>query len=389
MSAALEDRGAVTRPAIEDNLHLFWQTLKNRGVHRREVLGTLRRAERALGPGRLEEIADLSAGSETPFEDLLAFNLYEDAVFRDGCTVLMALGKTSASGNPILLKNSDKVGGQSLTGPNFHLNKEINVIQDVRSDSGHRILGVCAAGSTGIKMGMNDAGVITASNIGRTVELKEKKTDLTTLRAIDRAQVMRDGLEFDNARDAAERTLSDLIDSPMSTPGNVEFLDKEACYIIEGSYTQFAVEIIRGDRVAARANHFKLLHDLNDPEDIAGHKRYARCMELLEGNAGRIDREKMIEFSMDHANGPGPNSICRYGTTPEEETSLSSMIMEINPDDPKKSAVHICLGKPSHAWRDPAGNLTLSMDSKPEDIPQGFLNGDIWKRFYTEEPNAA
>ncbi|MDP6620576.1 MAG: hypothetical protein QGG90_14205, partial [Nitrospinota bacterium] len=207
--------------------------------------------------------------------------------------------------------------------------------------------------------------------------------------AINALAAVKNGEDPAGARDAAERTLSDLIDSPMSTPGNVEFLDKEACYIIEGSYTQFAVEIIRGDRVAARANHFRLLHDLNDPEDIAGHKRYARCMELLEGNAGRIDREKMIEFSMDHANGPGPNSICRYGTTPEEETSLSSMIMEINPDDPKKSVVHICLGKPSYAWRDPAGNVTLSMDSKPEDIPQGFLNGDIWKRFYTEEPHAA
>jgi hypothetical protein len=238
-------------------------------------------------------------------------------------------------------------------------------------------------------MGMNDAGVVTASNIGRTLELKEKKTDLTTLRAIDRAQVMRDGMEFANAHDAAEKTLSDLIRSPMSTPGNVEFLDKDECYIIEGSYTQFAVEIFRGDRVAARANHFKLLHDLNDPGDVAGHKRYARCMELLEGSAGNIDRERMIEFSMDHANGPGPNSICRYGTTPEEETSLSAMVMEINPEEPAKSVVSICLGKPSYAWRDPAGNVTLSMDSKSENIPADFLNGEVWKKFYTEEPYAA
>jgi hypothetical protein len=238
-------------------------------------------------------------------------------------------------------------------------------------------------------MGMNDAGVVTASNIGRTVELKEKNMDLTTLRAIDRAQVMRDGMEFDNAHDAADKTLSALIKSPMSTPGNVEFLDKDECYIIEGSYTQFAVEILRGDRVAARANHFKLIHDLNDPEDIAGHKRYARCMELLEGNSGNITREKMIEFSRDHANGPGPNSICRHGQAPEEETSLAAMVMEINPDQPKKSLVTIALGKPCHAWQNPDGQITLSMDCKSEDIPEPFLNGDIWKKLYSEEPWAA
>lgn len=389
MSTALEDRGAVSRPAIEDNLYLFWSLLEDAGIRRGQILKTLREGERRLGTTRLEEIQHMSRDAEVPFEELLAFNLHEDAVFRDGCTVLMALGKASASGNPILLKNSDKVGGKTLEGPNFHLNKEINVIQDTRSDSGHRILGVCAAGSTGIKMGMNDAGLVTASNIGRTTELKAKKVDLTSLRAIDRAQIMRDGLEFDNAHAAADKTLADLMKNPMSTPGNVEFLDKDEGFIIEGSYSQFAVEIVREDRIAARANHFRLLDQLNDPDDVAGHKRYVRCMELLEGNYGSIDRAKMIDFSMDHANGPGPSSICRYGTTPEEETSLSAMVMEIDPENPKKSVVSICLGKPSYAWRDPAGNITLAMDSPPEEIPEEFLNGEVWKRFYSEKPFAA
>ncbi|MFQ5912767.1 MAG: C45 family autoproteolytic acyltransferase/hydrolase [Nitrospinota bacterium] len=387
--AALEERGADLRPAIEDNLLLFWRRLNERGYARGEILRTLSDRDRGLGPSRLGEIAALASGSGMPFEDLLAYNLYEDTVFQEGCTVMAALGSTSASGNPILLKNSDKVGGKSLTGPNFHLNKEINVILDGRSESGHRIMAVAAAGSTGIKMGMNDAGVITGSNIGRTLELKEKKADLTTLRALDRGQIMRDGLEFDNAHAAADAVLSQLIRNPMSTPGNVEFLDKKECYIIEGSYTRFAVDIVRGDRVAARANHFILLHALNDPADIAGHKRYARCLELLNANAGQIDRRKMIDFSCDHANGPGPNSICRHGKTPEEETSLSAMVMELEPERPKKSLVTIAMGKPCHAWRDPEGHVTLSMDCKPEEIPQPFLNGEVWKRLYTEEPRAA
>ncbi|MBI2882036.1 MAG: hypothetical protein HYY21_10600, partial [Candidatus Tectomicrobia bacterium] len=287
MIAALENQGAASRPAIEDNLHLFWEKLKERGFHRKGVLRTLRQGERHLGARRLEEIEALARGADRPMEDLLAFNLYEDSVFQEGCTVLMALGKASASGSPIFLKNSDKVGGKTLTGPNFHLNKEINVVLDGRSESGHRILGVAAAGSTGLKMGMSDAGLVTGSNIGRTLELKEKKVDLTTLRALDRGQLMRDGLEFEDAASAAGAILAKLVQSPMSTPGNIEFLDKSECYIIEGSYTQLALEIVRGDRVAARANHFILLRGLNDPGDVAGHKRYARCLELLSAHSGK------------------------------------------------------------------------------------------------------
>ena len=389
MNASLEDRGATLRAAVEDNLLLFWGRFSEEGIGRKEVLRTLARNKDSLSARRLEEIGGLARGAEVPFEDLLAFNLYEDLVFQDGCTVLMALGTTSASGAPIFLKNSDKVGGKSLSGPHFHLHKEINVIMDCRSESGLRILGVAAAGSTGLKMGMNDAGVVTGANIARTMELREKRVDLTTLRALDRGQLMRDGMEFRDATSAANAVLAKLIERPMGTPGNIQFLDKKECYLIEGSYSQFAVEIVRGDRVVSRANHFILLHDLNDPGDVAGHKRYTRSQELLKANAGKIDRAKMMEFSTDHTNGPGPNSICRHGTTPEEETTLSAAVMEIVPDRPEKSRITIALGKACHAWRDPPGHVTLSMDSDPSEIPEGFLNGDVWKRLYTEKARAA
>ena len=357
-----------------------------RGIRRSDIARSLTRGERFLDTGRLEQIERLADDCKLAFDDLLAFNLYGDLAFQDGCTVMIAMGSASASGSPIVLKNSDKVGGGDLKGPNFCCPKEITVLYDCRTDSGFRILGVSAAGSTGIKMGMNSAGVVAASNIGRTIELKNMATDPSRLLSPDRTQLMREGLEHDSARKAAEATLSKLIQHPMSTPGNIEFVDKSECYIIEGSYSQMAVDIVRGDRAVARTNHFTLLRSLNESTEIAGYKRHERATDLLNAHFGRIDRDKMIEFSMDQANGPGGNSICRYGKDPMEETTLAAMIMEINAEDPRKSLVSIALGKPSYAWRDPEGHVCLPIDCDPEEIPQTFLNGETWKRFYTEDP---
>ena len=97
--------------------------------------------------------------------------------------------------------------------------------------------------------------------------------------------------------------------------------------------------------------------------------------------------EKMVEFSMDHANGPGPNSICRHGVHFSEETSLAAGVMEINPEQPEKSTISLALGKPCHAWRAAEAHITLEMTMGPEDIPEGLRSGEIWKRYYTEEPH--
>ena len=172
----------------------------------------------------------------------------------------------------------------------------------------------------------------------------------------------------------------------MSTPGNIEFVDAGEAVIIEGSYHELATEIVR-DEVAARSNCFVLLKALNRADDLSSICRYTRCMQLLNGHRGKITSEKMIEFSMDHANGPGPNSICRHGTHFSEETSLSASVMEINGKNPEQSRITIALGKPCHAWRAQEADIRLDMTMGVKDIPEGLLTGEIWKRFYTEEPN--
>lgn len=383
-----KQEGRMLAKEISSNVKLFWEKLIQLGYKKENLLKSIIKQEKLLTNAVLEEIEGISKGSNQKFLDLLAYNVYHDLAFPEECTVMMAVGRASSTGSTIFLKNSDKVGSESYVGDNCFKNKEINVLLALNPENGNNIIGVAAAGSTALKMGLNDKGVATGSNIARTKELATKgiEKDTTQLKALDRGFLSRIGLEqSDDAIEAAQVVLPRLMSSPMSTPGNIHFADADRAIIIEGSYHEIAAETIV-DKVAARANRFQLLSQLNRDDDLSSICRYTRCMELLNENEGKIDVDKMIEFSMDHVNGPGPNSICRHGDHFLKETSLSSAVMEINRENPEKSKISIALGKPCHAWRDKKANITLSLDSKKKDIPEGFINGEIWKKYYTEEP---
>ena len=123
------------------------------------------------------------------------------------------------------MKNSDQLGNDSMVGPGYHLHKDIYVVQATRAANGRRIVGLSAAGATGIKVGVNDCGVAAGSNIARTSELAARKTDVSQVRASDRTQLLREGLEEETAVAAAQRILAKTMESPTSTPGNMEFAD--------------------------------------------------------------------------------------------------------------------------------------------------------------------
>lgn len=383
-----EKQGERFRPEINQNLASFWNVLRTKGHDKSEVIENALKHQRLWVPERLEEIEGIGKGAEIEYQELLAYNLYHDLAFPEECTVLMALGKASATGSTVFLKNSDKVGSESYVGPNSYKNKEINVILALNPKGGNKIIGVAAAGATALKMGLSDKGVAAGCNISRTQELARRGTekDSMQIKALDRGSLLREGLEKGtNALEAAQVILPKLLENPMSTPGNIEFADAQQAVIIEGSYHELATEILE-DEVGARSNRFILLEALNRKDDLSSICRYIRCRQLLEENKGKVTMDKMISFSMDHVNGPGPNSICRHGNHFSEETSLSSAVMEINREKPEKSKIALALGKPCHAWRAREAHIALDMTMGSEDIPEGLRHGQIWKKFYTEEP---
>ena len=376
--------GRRARSAIKDNLENFWEGMRQLGFTQKEVYEDAELAKDQISAQARNEMLAVAEGSGCKFMDLLSYNLYHASIMPDGCTVYFAAGKASKSGVTVFGKNSDKVGGAELVGDRFFRNKEINVVLVSENEDGSRVVGVAAAGATGLKMGMNSKGVVAGTNIGRTQELKEKKLDLTKLRAIDRAMIIREGLRMDTALAATQRAVTMLVESPTATPGNVEFADANEAYIIESSYDRIAVKKVV-DAVDSRANRFQVLENLNQKDDISSIARYYRSQELLKAKEGEITVDDLIAISMDHGNGPGPCSICRHDERVEEETSLSAAVMEINKEQPEKSVIHVALGKPCHAWREEDGHISIPMDFKDGDIPEGFLNGDVFKKYYIEE----
>ena len=379
--------GRQAKHQIRQNIETFTAFYTSKGISRTSMLNKVDEVRKygTIPEECLLYLKAMAQNASIRLEDLLAYNLYNNLLLPDECTVLIAMRDSTKDGNVIMLKNSDKIGSEKLVGDKYYNHKEINVVIAEKPENGYAFIAVAAAGEISIKMGLNEKGVATGSNISRTWELKQKKVDLTGLRALDRGWLMREGISKNlTAENAAATVLNNLISNPMSTPGNIEFLDSEKAVIIEGSYDRLAVQKT-STGVLARSNRFVVLESLNDPEDVSSYVRYIRAMQLLSKNRGEITEEMMITFSQDHENGPGPNSICRHGYDFREETSLSAAVMEINVSDKGNSTIHVCLGKPCHAWKAKDGHIKLNLKNI-ESIPQDFLEGTVFKKFYSEKP---
>jgi hypothetical protein len=382
-----EGHGHQLAAAVRHNVTQFTDRMARRGLRRDDLRRRAIRAQDLLEHHRLDEIAGIAEGAKVAYPDILAYNLFNAEISPDECTVMWAMSDSAAAGRTLFLKNSDKIGGKDMVGDGFYQHKEINVILAVRPQGKPAVVGVASAGSTGVKMGVNDRGVATGTNIARTTELRLRKVNTSEERALDRVQLSRDGLEFDTAQRAGLSVVEKLSRAPMATPGNLEFVDPTLAYIIEGSYDRLAVQLLTAG-VGARTNRFVVLDALNDPEDISSYARYVRSNQLLGTKGKTLTPQDFIAFSQDHVNGPGPNSICRHGVHFSEETSQSAQVVEIDSADPTRTMVWIALGKPCWAWRHGDGNLRLTMRFRPEDIPEGFRSGEVWKRYWTEQPYA-
>jgi hypothetical protein len=376
--------GALAAGLIHGNLDAFWAFYDSMGLSRmageREILA----AERDHPLGRLEMIDGIAAGAGLSYKDVLAYNLLRHAIYDDECSVAIAHGKAGKGGRTYFLKNSDKVGGPELSGDGFHQGKEINVFVYVRPKGLPAYMGVGAAGTTGLKFGCSDQGVAVGTNIARTVELKSKQVSLSTVRAADRAELARIALEAPSAREAAMRVVAEVTKSPMGTPGNMEFVDAEAAWFLEGSYDRMALSEGR-DGVYVRTNRFEIFADVNDPEDVSSHARNVRASQILRQHAGAVDENLLIGLSQDHVNGPGLNALCRHDQDSRSETSLAAGVVIIDPAGGEKTRIHVALGKPCVAWNTPEGHLTATFEDEPESVHQSFYNGAAWKAMYTEE----
>jgi len=390
------NEGIFFRAYIKDRLNNLYKFLKCNGWSVKDISRDVIKKEKYLSVNLCEEISKISNDVNLTYFNILMYNLYHDFVFPSGCTVLLSAGDASLSGNNILLKNSDKSGRESFVGDEkkYFRCKEINVLRVIKNGK-NTIVGVSDPGMVGIKMGINSRGIATASNCGRTKDFVLRKPDLTTT-GNSRGLLMVKALECsDTVAEATEKVLSEILRNPISVPGILWFVDSMSGNIIEYSCKEFAVEKIKKG-VSCRSNMFTLLKHLNYEGDLSSICRYTRANELLQANKGLITPQKMMEFSMDHINGPGQNSICRHGKSypdknlpeitralGEGDTTVSSAIMEIDKNNPRKSKIFIALGKPCRSWKTKEGHIAIEVDNI-RDINEGFTNGEKFKKFYEE-----
>lgn len=374
--------GCQLAEAIKHNIDSGMKDAESRGVDQRQLKQYADQYMNVLNAGTLDLMEGLSQGSRVPFSSILYFNVIQDWLCTDGCTTFAAIGKGTASGGALLLKNRDVPANSPVRGRYHYENRQINVVQVLKNPDGNITVGVATAGSTGIVMGLNTYGVATASNQGRTKEFKPEAQNGRV--GNYRGQLMREGLEHHTAKDAVKHVLNRLIQIKTENPGILWFVDDKNIYVIEVAPQEFSVQHVT-DGFTVRANHFILLDQLND-ENISCVCRYFRGRQMLEENYGNIDREKMVEFSMDHTNGPGESYICKHSRDERGSVTESAAIMEVNSQDPKKSRISIALGSPCWAWRSRAGNITFQIDDGMENIPKRFLDGSVYKEFIKEEP---
>ena len=385
------ERGNRLREAIHHNVRGFWTAVENRGIERQTVYEEAELLEGRLAATTLAEIEGKAETSGVPYRDLLSFSLFEETLLPDGCTTAIAAGDAAASGDTVFFKQSDKKGADEFEGEHYHEHQQINVVRIENPDIRNKVISVAAAGSTAVKMGMNDKGVAIGSNISRTVTFDEEGTDSKDWAAASRGEYMRQGLlHGDTAVEVAQYITPMLFSDPMSSPGNIDIADHERAIILEGEFTHFASEWVDDD-VVGRANKFQVLSDLARPEEEipSSYRRYERVREVLEENAGEVTVDHLRDLSIDHTNGPGLESICRHqehGYT--DETSLSAAIFDIDGEDPTDSDVYVALGKPCHAWRTDEGDgwLRFTASATEDDLPDRFLTGEAWLEHYTEEP---
>ncbi|MDX1745323.1 MAG: hypothetical protein R3324_05240, partial [Halobacteriales archaeon] len=142
------ENGRRLRGAVRHNLRCFWRAVDRRGIERADVRERAETYEDVLDGSTRQELVGLAETSGLDYRDLVAFNLFEESVQPDGCTVAIAVGEAAASGDTVFFKQSDKKGADEFEGEEYHEHQQINVIRIENPDDANKTVSVAAAGST-------------------------------------------------------------------------------------------------------------------------------------------------------------------------------------------------------------------------------------------------
>lgn len=378
------DTGRRSRHNARTNIDCF--TRSERGsIPPKQRQYVIDRALEQWSTGEQQQMAALADGVGKSFHEVALYNLLPSLSREDDCSVYAALGSTTRNGLTVFGKNSDKQGDSTLVGDNYRFHREINVVTDYRTENGLRVLGLAAAGKLGLKISVNSAGIAGGTNYSHTREeqlLRESgKISVGDQLAQDRAMLLRRGMEFSDAKQAAVSTLNAVIESPMATPGNLEFADSVSGHVVESSYHDAALTAYNHGFLI-RTNRFESLDHLNG-EAESSDRRYARIKELLASKNGDISADYFEAISSDHTNGPSALSICTHGAGHGSRT-MGAMVVSFEKHDSPPSYAFVA-GSPCAAWQSRSGVARGVLTVNSPEVPMPFRDGTAWTEHYISD----
>ena len=396
--------GRLATGAITGNIDQFWAAVERSPFDRETVQQRASETVHLLPPSSTAYLTGLSSGNAVPLTDLIAYNRFRETLKPEACTVGVATGTATASGNTLVFKHSDAGLNEEFDGEGYHQNQEVNIVryEEGTGSDENACLTVTGAGVTGVKMGVNEKGVAIGSTFARTVTYTaddQHDDSIEVSQGGSRSELMRRALlRADTVEEGVVHIMGELAVSPMDTPGTIFVADGNRAAIVEGEFTNVGVEWVDG--VGARGNTFEQLDHLAVPghEYPSTYHRHERITEILEREAGEITVDTMLDISVDHENGPSRGSICVHPdsdgevsnvdhTADEQSATCSAAIFDLNGDNPARSTVYIALGTPCHAWRTANGKgwFAVELTDLEAGLPESFVSGDVWLEHY--KPN--
>lgn len=285
--------GSAARDAIRANLDLFWESIEDLGMSKKDLLK--RTSERSMPQSMVEELKAMSEGAGVGYSELLAFNEFAPGLDRGACTCFVARPDATADGNPLSFKTSDCHYGQA-------------VLLIVTPDVGYSYMVVAFAGGIGnSEEGMNEHGLSLGFNwlpISKNVFEEGLTTWELQIMILEQCKTVRDAIE--------------LVESlPKQIGGNIMVSGKDEAAFIEiapSLYTPDCAYEIIDSGFGVHTNHWVYepfyswvldpsLEPSGDWEAMyiwtPSVSRYDRAMELGEEHIGAMTPSLLMSFARD------------------------------------------------------------------------------------------
>ena len=275
-----------------------------------------------FAPDLIEEMHGIAQGCGIPFEEIFFFNYFVDIQYQEtspqGCTTFSAFGPATTDGSVYIGQNGDYLA--------MYQDDMIILKVDL---GGLRLAMVTYPGMVG-ESGLNSAGIGAVAN---GIMASDARVGVPFI------LIMRKILEQERIGDA----LSLVISAHRASGTNYVIGDRNGeLFNLECSAQKYDV-LYTLDGVRGHSNHFTsprmqdldLIHTL----PFCGNSlmRQSRISKKLAENKGRINLEKMQEFSRDHVD--YPRSLCSHldETLPEIERIKTLFSVILQPDGGRMS----------------------------------------------------